>query len=285
MRNKIIFSGTSNTFGLGLEIELRPKYNDDAWLKENGIFLPLPREKEDVFYWKNYRWSKLVCDELELIEHNIHDEEHKTLLGGNAIESLWMITRDKNNVELNKLLSQTKYVILEIGYIRWWDDNLHGSNDGVDYPNTIREVIALINNPESNESVVAKALQWLREFDEEIYWNETFKKYLQLKEEYTDIKFILFPWSGANIVGLSKNMIHPSVKNDYINIDNHHDFPYGSISHYISSNNLTVGDVAKAFNGDYKFNFKDDHAGSEGQRRIAKMVINHIKKIENPNII
>ena len=48
MRNVAIFSGASNTFGLGLELEFRDKYNDDNWLKENGIFLPLDREKEDL---------------------------------------------------------------------------------------------------------------------------------------------------------------------------------------------------------------------------------------------
>lgn len=290
-RNKIIFVGSSNTFGLGLEIEFRPKYNDDNWLKENGINLPLPREKEDLFYWKKYRWSKLVCDELGYVEHNAHDkidnlnDEFENVLGGNAIETIWIMTRDKEDLKLKKLLSEAKYIILEIGYVRWWDNDLHGSNDGKEYPNTIREIIALINNPKSDASVVAKSLEWLKNLDEEIYWNETFKKYFELKNDYPEIKFILFPWVGPNVPGLSKNLLDPLVKNDYIDIDEHYtsNFPYGSVQHYMHVNKLTIGDVAKAFNGDYKFNFKDDHAGSEGQRRISKMVINHIKKLENEN--
>ncbi len=48
MRNVAIFSGASNTFGLGLELEFRDKYNDDIWLKENGLFLPLPRQPQDL---------------------------------------------------------------------------------------------------------------------------------------------------------------------------------------------------------------------------------------------
>ena len=75
VRNKILFSGQSNTFGLGLEVEFRPKYNDDEWLKENGLILPLPREPEDVYYWKKYRWTGLVCKELGYEEINIHDIE------------------------------------------------------------------------------------------------------------------------------------------------------------------------------------------------------------------
>jgi hypothetical protein len=289
-RDTIIFVGSSNTFGLGLEIEFRPKYNDDNWLKENGINLPLPIEKEDRYYWKKYRWSKLVCDELGMVEHNAHDEIHnltneepKGLLGGNAIETIWIMTRDKENVELKNLLNETKYIVLEIGYVRWWDENLHGSNDGKEYPNTIREMIALINNPKSDASVVAKSLEWLKNLDEDVYWNESFKKYIELKKDYPEIKFILFPWGGPNVPGLSKNLLNPLVKDDYIDIDDHYSskFPYGSIQHYMFVNKLTVGDVAKAFNGNYKYNRKDDHAGSEGQKRIAKMVINHIKKLEN----
>lgn len=36
-RNKILFSGTSNTLGLGLEYEFRPKYNDHEWVASKVI--------------------------------------------------------------------------------------------------------------------------------------------------------------------------------------------------------------------------------------------------------
>jgi hypothetical protein len=47
---------------------------------------------------------------------------------------------------------------------------------------------------------------------------------------------------------------------------------------YITKNNLTIGDVAKAFNGDYKYNRKDDHPSSLGHRHVANFVINYIRK-------
>ena len=95
MRDTIIFTGGSVTLGLGLELELRPKYNNHEWLLENGLMLPNVREKEDEEYWKTYRYSKLVSDELNLIEYNVHDH-HDSQIGGNAIDTLWLTNRNEN---------------------------------------------------------------------------------------------------------------------------------------------------------------------------------------------
>mgnify|MGYP000850219361 FL=1 len=172
MRNVAIFSGASNTFGLGLELEFRDKYNDDNWLKENGLFLPLPREPEDLEYWRKYRWPKLVSDDLNLIEYNIHDKGN-IMLGGNAIQTIWILLNDSE--EIKELMERTKYVFLEIGYARWWDVSLHGSNDGKDYPNTIIEIIDLIDNPKSDREVVRKAIEWVESQDIDFIWQKAFE--------------------------------------------------------------------------------------------------------------
>jgi len=44
MRDTIIFTGASHTFGLGLEWELDPTLNSDEYL-EQGINLPIPRPR------------------------------------------------------------------------------------------------------------------------------------------------------------------------------------------------------------------------------------------------
>jgi hypothetical protein len=268
MRNIAIFSGASNTFGLGLEIELRDKYNDDKWLKENGLFLPLPREPEDVPFWKEHRWTKLVSDDLGLIEYNVHDKfvHDSHPMGGNSIETLWFLNRDDGS--LKDILNKTKYIILEISYLRWWDEKLHGSNDGFEYPNTVREIIDLINNKESNDGVVAKALEWINQLDERIYWKESFKKYKELKEKYPHIEFVLLPWG----IDIAEHM-SDEFKNDVVNIDG-----YESVSYYLSSNSLRIGDVAKAYDGNYEHNHKDEHPSKLGHRHIANFVINHINK-------
>lgn len=271
MRDTIIFTGASNTFGLGLEIELRDKYNDDAWLKENGMQMPNPREPEDVPFWKEHRWTKLVSDELGLIEHNIHDaflnESHP--MGGNSIETLWILNRD--SVGLKPVLDRTKYIIFEMGWIRWWDENLHGKDKDI-YPNTILEIINLINNPSSNQLVVSESLEWIKNLDEGIYWRECFKKYKYLKESYPEIQFVMIPWVPNDSI---KN-VDSNFKNDFVDVGY-----YSGMYGYLKQNKLTIGDTAKAFNGDYEFNYKDDHPSKLGHRHVANFVINHINKNNN----
>lgn len=269
MRNVAIFSGASNTFGLGLEIEFRDKYNDDKWLSENGLMLPLPREAEDKEFWRKYRWSKLLCDKLDLVEYNIHDDG-TIPMGLNAVETLWWISRDEGMYK--ELFEKSKYIFLELGYTRWWDEDLHGANDGKDYPHTIREIIQFINNPKSDDSVVSKALQWIRQFDENVYWKECLLKYRKLKETYPEIQFVLIPWNG------DVNQFDPENSTDWVRVDNH-----PSIFNYIVNNKLTIGDVAKGFNGKYKYTYKDDHPSSLGHEHVANIIINHLNKTKNIN--
>lgn len=271
MRNIAIFSGASNTFGLGLEIELRDKYNDDAWLKENGMNIPNPREPEDIPFWKEHRWTKLVSDDLGLVEYNIHDsfihDSHP--LGGNAIETLWML--NKKDPKLKETLENTKYIFLEISFLRWWDEFLHGSNDGKEYPNTILEIIDLINNKDSDNTVVAQALEWVKNLDEKIYWEQAFKKYKDFKNEYPDIEFVFVPWYA----GVPESIIN-EFKHEFVDTNE-----YNGMFQYIQDNKLTVGDFAKAYNGDYEYNRKDDHPSKLGHRHVANFVINHVNKNNN----
>jgi len=267
MRNVAIFSGASNTFGLGLELEFRDKYNDDNWLKENGLFLPLPREPEDLEYWRKYRWPKLVSDDLNLIEYNIHDKGN-IMLGGNSIQTIWILLNDSE--EIKELMERTKYVFLEIGYARWWDASLHGSNDGKDYPNTIIEIINLIDNPKSDREVVRKAIEWVESQDIDFIWQKAFDVYDKLKKEYPEVQFILLPWNA------DYRVYGPGAANDFL----YQTKNYGGMHGYLKANKLLIGDVAKAYNGDYKYNWKDEHPSSLGHRNVANMVINYINKNE-----
>jgi hypothetical protein len=269
-RNIGLFSGASNTFGLGLELEFRPKYNDHNWLLENGINIPLVREKEDKEYWKKYRWSKLVCDDLGLIEYNIHDDGN-IMLGGNAIQTIWILLNE--NKQIKELLQKTKYIFLEIGYARWWDKNLHGTNDGKEYPNTFSEILDLINNPKSDRELVRKSLEWVEKYDGNLIWKESFEIYKKIKKLHPEIEFIILPWNADYRNFLDESSV------DFINTKN-----YVCIAEYLKYNKLRIGDVAMAFNGNYKYNVKDEHPSSFGHRNIANMVINHINKNDNLEI-
>lgn len=269
-RNIALFSGASNTFGLGLELEFRPKYNDHNWLLENGINIPLVRQAEDKIYWKKYRWSKLVCDDLNLIEYNIHDNGD-IMMGGNAIQTIWMLMNDDEKIK--NLLEKTKYIFLEISYARWWDKDLHGANNQKEYPNTFQEILDLINNPKSDKKVVRKALEWVENYDGDLIWKESFDVYKQIKKKYPEIQFVLLPWNS------DYRNFSDEAANDFVVLND-----YVSISEYLKQNKLRIGDVAMAFNGNYKYNVIDEHPSSFGHRNIANMVINHINKNDNLEI-
>jgi hypothetical protein len=268
MRNIALFSGGSVTLGLGLELELRPKYNDHQWLSENGLMLPLEREKEDEEYWKNYRYSKIVSDELGLIEYNVHDH-HDKQIGGNSIDTIWLINR--NIKKFSELLNQVKYVFLDIGFIRWWDENLHGMDNPNNLPNTINEVIDFINNPNSDYGATFTALQWLEKLDVDTYWDETIKKYYDLKNLYPEIQFIITPWVFNGEDTLMNKKIDDELKNDIVLFDEEK-----SMFNFLTKNKLMVGDVAKGFNGNYRYTYKDMHPSVDGHKKIAEILIKFI---------
>jgi hypothetical protein len=272
-RNTIIFSGASHTFGLGLEWELDPILNSEEYLQK-GVNLPIPRPDVYQKYWREKRWPTLVCNELGYVQYNVHDMENDIKIGGNAVETIWMMVRDEEKIK--HILEKTKYVILEIGYIRWYDENLHGGKDGDKYPNTIQEMINLINNPKSDITIVSKTLQWIQEVDLSTYMNELYKKIFYLKEKYKEIEFLILPWhfnrdSIPNEFSLKENII-PIVENNK---------KYLSVYDFQLQQKIQVWNKAKAFNGNYQYNFKEDHGSIEGHRRVANIVIEHIKKLQN----
>ena len=273
MRDTIIFSGASHTFGLGLEWELDPELNSEEYL-QNGIHIPIPRKPHYQTYWRENRWPTLVCNELGYTQYNVHDMENYIKIGGNSVETIWMLV--KKEKEIKRLLEKTKYIILETPYIRWYDEELHGGIDGDKYPNTIREMIDFINNPDSNQEVVAKTLSWINDLNPEIYILELHKKIEYLKSKYPEITFLILPWHSYydginNSKSLKENMI-PIVENG---------IKYEDVNRFLRMNKIQVWNKAKAFNGNYQFNYPEDHASIEGHQRVAKIVIEHIKKLEN----
>lgn len=272
-RDTIIFSGASHTFGLGLEWELDPELNSEEYL-QNGVNIPIPRLSHYQNYWRKYRWPTLVCNDLGYIQYNIHDEENNIKIGGNSVETIFMMVRDEDKIK--DLLNRTKYVILEVGYIRWYDENLHGGQNGHEYPSTIQEMIDLINNPNSKHEVVAKTLEWIKQVDPDVYMLEIYDRIKYLKEKYPDITFLILPWH-TNYDGISESSILseniiPVVENG-VKYLHAYDFQL--------KNEIHVWNKAKAFNGDYKFNYREDHGSIEGHQRVANIVINHIKKLES----
>ncbi len=274
-RDTIIFSGASHTFGLGLEWELDSELNSEEYLSK-GVILPAHLDKIDYYqqYWRKFRWPTLVSNALGYKQYNVLDKEHDIQIGGNAVETIWMMVRDEEKIK--HILQKTKYVILEIGSIRWYDEKLHGSINGNKYPNTILEMIELINNPKSDSIIVSKTLEWLNQVDPDVYMNELYNKIFYLQEKYKEITFLILPWhSNPNendgSVLLEKNII-PIVENEIV---------YANVDKFLIKNQIQVWNKAKAFDGNYEYNYKENHASIEGHSRVANIVVNHIKKLEN----
>jgi hypothetical protein len=275
-RDTIIFTGASHTFGLGLEWELDPMLNSEEYL-EKGISIPIPRLPHYQKYWRENRWTTLVSNELGYKQYNVHDNENEIKIGADSVNTLWTMVRDERKIQ--KLFAKTKYVIIEgAGHIRWYDENLHGGKDGHKYPNTILEMIKVINDPYTEETVVARTLQWILDIDPTTYMFELTEKIKYLIEKYPEIKFLILPWHNTEDGDmLTKNNF---LKDNIIEIKQN-DENYMSVNSFLDINKLHVWNQAKAFNGNYEYNHIEDHASVEGHRRVADMVINHIKKLEN----
>ena len=107
---------------------------------------------------------------------------------------------------------------------------------------------------------------------------ELTNKIKYLIEKYPEIKFLILPWHNTEDGDMfTKNNF---LKENIIEIKEDSN-SYMSVNSFLSQNKLHVWNKAKGFNGDYQYNYPEDHASIEGHQRVANMVINHIKKIEN----
>ena len=272
---KILFSGTSHTFGLGLELEFRPKYQDEEWLKEFFTY-PNPREKSDKEYWYKYRWPTLVCDELGYEQFNIHDDLPANAFGGDAVELIY------NSLIIdNKWLDNVKYVILQLGGIRWYERGKHDID--INYPNTVGELLNMIDSPpkelpKNYKKIVESGMKYYLEWDEKQYCIDVQRKFHMVQEKFPDIKFLILQWDSM-FKGIRdmKNFINRN--EDYmIKLPKH----ISNVTEYIRANKLTIGDVAKYCEVlKHTGIWKDQHANHKGHIWVAEQVVKHIKWLES----
>jgi len=281
MKDTIMFSGTSHTLGLGLEWELHPEFNSEEYLQK-GVFLPVKRTKElDENYWRKYRWSALVCKELGYNEYNVHNVENNALVIGDNMPFMMHLYHRRNEDKIKELIDRTKYIVLEMGYSRWWEQKIHGQPGGENLPNTPKEIENYINSKTADRAVVDAAIKWVLDYDNQrnALWAEAYDKIIKFNKEFPDIQFIIVPWKGQ--LPDDFYTIFNDIKDWFIKIDGKHG---STVEEYLMENELYVFHKAKAFNGNYYYNERDDHACVEGHRKVADMVIEHIKELENKTI-
>lgn len=295
-RNKAIFAGTSNTIGLGMELEFSSRFQDDEYLKVCKNIPPVQSEnfnnggyecytEEDIKIQRKYRWPNLICQHFDLEEININDPLNQDIHDEffpeirQAVDMVFNLYDKKEKENVKKLLSETKYIFLEFGYIRWWEDELHGTATEFKWPNTPVEIDKFLKDKDVPFEKKQKAIDWLNNVNPIELWERTLSNVKKMKEEFTDIKFILLSWGiNADVFNLQSTR---DMLDDFVSMPNGH--PYDEIydiGNFLSRNQYQILDTVKAYNPKYKnkWIYMDHHANSEGHRIITHQII---KKLQN----
>ena len=292
-KNKAIFAGTSNTMGLGLELELSERFQKDEYLMNCKNIPPVDEQgtgydeytDEDKENQRKYRWPRIISNYFNLEEININDPivEH-------PIESLYEIRQAvdivfnlydrRESEDVKKLLSETKYIFLEFGYIRWWEDELHGVNTEFRWPTTPSEIDKFLKSKDIDFEKKQKAIDWLNNVNPIELWERTLNKVNLMKESFPHIKFILLAWGiNSDVFNLE---LTKKFSDNFIKMPNvdENDFHSADIGNFLSQNRLVIKDTVKAYNKKYKSKwlYEDYHASKKGHEIIANQII---KKLQN----
>lgn len=285
---KIIFSGTSHTLGLGLELELHPRYSDVEWLKENGVFQTHLNDpiysKEDYDICKTYRWTRLVSDELGYEEFNCHD--YGRMKGGSwppgPLEFI-KVLGDKNENDLKDV----EHIIIQTNHLRYNPIDGVMFVDSV-YPGlTAADMLNIVEDKDSTDEVKERIYEWIANYDEIEECRNFSKRVGELKAQFPNIKFHILFWDQvANRRFFTKENL-TEIWEDLI------EFTYDDLTTYSMDElknkcNLAVADTAFCYTQNKNMlglkrwkesDVKDEHLSKLGHRVLADNVIKRLKSI------
>jgi hypothetical protein len=282
---KIIFSGTSHTLGLGLEMELHPRYSDVEWLMENGVFqshLNHPiYAKEDYDICKTYRWTKLVSDELGYEEFNCH--ENPIGLGGGwppgPIEFLRVLgTKSEDDLE------DVEHIIIQTSHLRY--NPIQGVRmlDSIQNIMTAAEMLEIIEDKNSSEEIKKQIYNWIENYDEMVELQNFSNKIVELKKQFPNIKFHILVWDQ-----ISDKFYLEKLKDIFENLIyiTHNGFTSYSMERVKNEFKLAIKDVAFCYTQNKNIiglkrwkesDVRDAHLTKLGHRVLADNVIQRLKK-------
>jgi len=265
VRNKIIFKGSSYTIGLGLDLELSNRYNDDTWLKSNGVILPKEHTQEDWYNINNNRWPKKVCEKLGKEEHNLENlnKLHKCMLSDFMLEL---------SITPKESLKDVSHIIYEPQGTRFFNNNRQF---------TPTEMLNKINDSNVPQSEKQLMYEWLDNHD--AYIENSFKLMELCIEKHSEIQFLFFYFFEHQYLNKSiKN--YPKIGQKIINFTINGETST-SLYPLIKKHKLRVCDTAYCYTrrvdplGGEKWkigDYVDEHPGVKAQEMIAKSVIKHI---------
>lgn len=263
---KIIFSGSSHTQGIGLQLELSKRYNDIDWLKKNNVILPHNWTGEDFEIIRKYRWTRLVSDAVgyeEIVCNDIHKN--------------WMYnSTDVLHRMLELSETDTQDIIhffIEPQMLRFI------SKEKIQYTPT--EMIHLLGDPKTDETLREQIHGFIETFDE----IQTAKDYIDLfcsaRDKHPHINFHLILWYSTivNLPNEYRSKIEPHLVSIEIN-----GIKSTNINYLLEKNGLRIENSAFCYThntGEWSDGgYKDLHASKEGHRIVAENIINRIIKID-----
>ena len=281
---KIIFSGTSHTLGMGLEMELHPRFSNVDWLNENGVFQTHLNAKfyakEDYEICKKWRWTKLVSDELGYEEFNCHD--HGPTRGENwppgPIEFLRFLgAKSENEFE------DVDHIVIQTNHLRYHPIEGVMMLDALHNGMTAAEMLEIIEDKNSAEEIKKQIYHWIENYNEMDELRNFSNKILELKQKFPKIKFHVLVWDQ-----ISNDFYLEQLKDifdDLISIT-YNGFKSYSMERIKNDFKLALADVAFCYveNKDSfglqrwkESNLKDQHLSKFGHRLLADNVIMKIK--------
>jgi hypothetical protein len=297
-RTKAIFAGTSNTMGLGLELEKSERFQDDEYLKNCKNIPPVEQEnagydtytEEDTNNQRKYRWPSLVCDYFKLEQININDpiKEYPLEWFGEmrqAVDIVFSLYDKKDLPSVRELLSETRYIFLEFGYIRWWEEQLHGVDTEFKWPSTPMEIDRFLKDKNIDMEKKQKAIDWLNNVNPIELWERTISRIKVMKESFPEIDFVLLSWGiNSDIFNLE---ITKELSDCFVKVPQNYKSPnqeytkydIRDIGNFLDIHRLTIKDTVKAYNPKYKdkWLYEDYHANSKGHQIIANQIINKLQ--------
>jgi hypothetical protein len=263
---KILFSGSSHTQGIGLQLELSKRFNDLDWLRTHNVILPHTWTQEDFENIRKFRWPKLVSNRLGYTEIVCNDT-HKDWMY-NSTDVLYKL------LELNPTdVSDIAHIFIEPQMLRFI------SKDKVQYTPT--EMIHLLGDPKTDETLREQIHGFIETFDE----IETAKNYIDLfcsaRDRHPHIHFHLVLWKS--LIPQPPDEYINKIKDNLVSIEIN-GVKSSNIDYLLEKNKLRIENSAFCYTqntGEWSYGgYKDLHASKEGHSIIAQNIINRIIKID-----
>jgi hypothetical protein len=263
----ILFSGSSFTQGIGLELELSKRFNDSNWLKQNGVVLPHQWFNEDFDNIRKFRWPKLVCNKLGYNEIVCNDTHKDWMYNSTDLLSRLL---EIESTDINYI----KHIIIEPQMLRFI------SKEKVQYTPT--EMIHLLGDPKTDPVLREQIHGFIQTFDEEQSAKNYIDLFCSVRDKHPHIHFhLLLMYAFIPVISTE---FKEKIQNNIVSM-NINGQTSTNIHKLLTANKLLIKDKAFCYthnNGQWnEGGYQDLHPSVSGHQIMAENIINRIFKIDS----